>query len=111
MNDFVRVAPFAEISEGEMRAYDLPWGRVAVTHVEHRVFAFGDECTGSGCALSEGGFDDRSAEVTCGSCESVFDAETGEPLAGPATDPLPTFQARVVDGWMELSSQQADGPG
>ncbi len=110
MAEFLRVAPFAEISEGEMRAYDLPWGRAAVTHVEHRVYAFGDECTGSGCALSEGEFDDRSAQVTCATCESVFDAETGEPLSGPAQDPLPTYASRVVDGWVELSHQPADGP-
>ena len=50
---FVRVGSFAEIPEGEMRAYDLPTGRIAVAHVESRVFAFSDECTHAGCSLSE----------------------------------------------------------
>ena len=33
----------------------------------------------------------------------MFDLETGEPVDGPARDPLPLFGAREVDGWIELS--------
>jgi 3-phenylpropionate/trans-cinnamate dioxygenase ferredoxin component len=104
MSEFVRVGALVEIPEGELRAYDVPAGRVVVTHDEHRLFAVGETCTGSGCSLSEGAFDDRSERLTCGSCESVFDAETGEPLGGPARDPLPVFAVREVDGWVELSA-------
>lgn len=107
MDDFVRVGSIAEIPEGEMRAYELSAGRVAVAHVEYRLFAFADACTHAGCALSEGSFDDRSAQVTCPSCESVFDVETGEPIRGPAQDPLAIFAARVVDGWVEVSPHPA----
>jgi 3-phenylpropionate/trans-cinnamate dioxygenase ferredoxin subunit len=99
----VRVGSLAEIPEGEMRAYDVPTGRVAVAHVEYRVFAFSDECTHAGCALSDGSFDDRTALVTCASDESVFDAETGEPVGGPAQDPLRLFVAEVIDGWIEIA--------
>jgi len=104
MSEFVRVAALAEIPEGELRAYDVPAGRVAVTHDEQRLFAVADLCTGSGCSLAEGSFDDRSERITCGACDSVFDAETGEPVAGPARDPLPVFAAQEVDGWVELSA-------
>lgn len=101
---FVRVGSLAEIPEGEMRAFELPGGRVAVAHVEARLFAFADECTHAGCALSEGAFDDREATVTCACHESVFDADSGEPLDGPAQDPLPVFAVREVDGWIEIAS-------
>jgi 3-phenylpropionate/trans-cinnamate dioxygenase ferredoxin component len=103
VDGFVRVASLAEIPEGELRAYDVPAGRVVVTHDEHRLFAFGETCTGSGCPLAEGEFDDRSDRLTCTSCDSVFDAETGEPVEGPARDPLLVFTAREVDGWVEVS--------
>lgn len=102
MPDPIRVGSLAEIPEGEMRAYDLPTGRVAVAHVEYRLFAFDDACTFAGCALSEGGFDDRTAQVACPNDESVFDAETGEPVHGPAQDPLRIYAARVVDDWVEV---------
>jgi 3-phenylpropionate/trans-cinnamate dioxygenase ferredoxin component len=103
--DFLRVGSLAEIPEGEVRAYDLPAGRVAVAHVEARLFAFADGCTQAGCALSEGRFDDRETTITCETCESVFDVETGEPLSGPAQDPIAVHQARLVDGWVEIAER------
>lgn len=103
--DYVRVGSLAEIPEGEMRAFDLRAGRVAVAHVEARVFAFADECTHAGCSLSEGEFDDREATVECQCHGSVFDVETGEPLEGPARDPVAIHQARLVEGWVEVSEQ------
>ena len=105
MNGFVRVGSLAEIPEGELRAYDVPSGRVVVTHDERRLFAFGESCTGAGCPLAEGVFDDRSDRLSCTSCESVFDAETGEPIEGPARDPLLVFTAKEVDGWIEVSTE------
>jgi 3-phenylpropionate/trans-cinnamate dioxygenase ferredoxin subunit len=106
--DFVRVGALAEIPEGELRAYDLPAGRVAVAHDERRLYAVDDACTGGGCDLSEGTFDDRTTRITCAACESVFDAETGEPLEGPAVDPLRRFTAREADGWLEVSAAPID---
>lgn len=105
--EFVRVATLAEVPEGEVRAFDLPAGRVAVAHDERRLFAFAETCPGDGCALADGSFDDRSAQLTCGVCDSVFDLETGEPVEGPARDPLQLYAAREVDGWLEISTQPA----
>ena len=92
--DYVRVGALGEIPEGEARAYDTPAGRVAVAHDEAHLYAFGDECTHQGCSLAEGEFDDRRATIECPVDGSVFDVETGEPIEGPAVDPLPIFQAR-----------------
>jgi 3-phenylpropionate/trans-cinnamate dioxygenase ferredoxin subunit len=104
--DYIRVGGIAEIPEGELRAYDTPAGRVAIAHVEHRLFAFGDECTHAGCSLAEGAFDDREATVTCPCHGSVFDVETGEPVEGPAQDPVPVFPAHATDdGWVEVGTR------
>jgi 3-phenylpropionate/trans-cinnamate dioxygenase ferredoxin subunit len=108
--EFIRVGALAEIPEGEVRPYDVPVGRVAVAHMEHRLFAFGDECTHQGCSLSEGDFDDRAGTLECPCHGSVFDVETGEPIEGPAQDALPVFQVQEVDGWVEVSSAPAVNP-
>jgi len=103
--EYIRVGGIAEIPEGELRAYDTGAGRVAIAHVEHRLFAFGDECTHAGCALSEGLWDDRAATVECRCHGSVFDVETGEPVEGPATDPVPVYAAHLTDdGWVEVAT-------
>jgi 3-phenylpropionate/trans-cinnamate dioxygenase ferredoxin component len=103
--EFVRVASFGEIPEGEARAFDTPSGRVAVTHDETHVYAFADECTAQGCSLAEGEFDDRRATIECASDGSVFDVETGEPIEGPALDPIAVYAAREVDGWVEVATR------
>jgi 3-phenylpropionate/trans-cinnamate dioxygenase ferredoxin subunit len=106
--DYVRVGSMAEIPEGELRAYELAAGHVAVAHVENRVYAFADECTHEGCALSEGSLWESEDAVECPCHGSVFDLGSGEPIEGPAVDPIATYPARVEDGWVEVG-QPAGG--
>ena len=99
---YVRIASLAEVPEGEMRAYDLTTGRVALAHVENELFAFGDECTHEGCSLAEGELGADEDTVICPCHASEFDLRTGEPIGGPAEDPVRLFAVHVVDGWIEV---------
>ena len=92
--DFVRVGSLAEIPEGEMRAFDLPSGRIAVAHVEARMFAFADECTHQAFPLSAG--EVRSdGTLECVWHGARFDCLTGAVQQGPATDGLMAFPVRI----------------
>jgi 3-phenylpropionate/trans-cinnamate dioxygenase ferredoxin subunit len=102
---FVRVASAVEIPEGELRGYEVPWGRVAVGRVEQEVFALGDECPSDGCSLSEGELDEVNEAVVCPCDASAFDVRTGEPVDGPAVDPVPVARVRVEDGWVEVGAE------
>jgi 3-phenylpropionate/trans-cinnamate dioxygenase ferredoxin component len=97
-----RVGSLAEVPEGELRSFDLPGLRVAIAHVENELYAFSDECTHEGCSLAEGALGAQEDSVVCPCHESEFDLATGEPLAGPAVDPLPVFAVRVEDAWIEV---------
>ncbi len=99
---FQRIASLAEVPEGELRAYDLVVGRVAVAHVENDLFAFGDECTHEGCSLAEGELGEKEDTVVCPCHGSEFDLATGEPVEGPAEDPVPVYAVREKEGWVEL---------
>lgn len=103
--DFIRVGALAEVPDGELRAFETPGGRVAIAHVENRLFAFADECTHAGCSLADGELDDRDATVSCPCHGSVFDVETGEPVEGPAVDPVPVYPVHIVEGWIEVQPQ------
>ncbi len=104
-----RVASLAEVPEGELRAFDLPGLRVAVAHVENELFALGDECTHEGCSLAEGELGGQEDSVVCPCHGSEFDLATGEPLEGPASDPVPVFPVRVTDGWIEIGPAHEAG--
>ena len=44
--------------------------------------------------------------MVCPCHGSVFDVETGEPVEGPAVDPVPVFAARLTDDdWVEVATQ------
>lgn len=103
--EFTRVGALAEVPEGELRAYELPAGRVAVAHLENDLFALGDECTHEGCSLSDGEIDEAADTIVCPCHGSAFDLRDGEPVEGPAEDPVPVFAVRVVDGWIEVGPQ------
>jgi len=102
---YVRVASAVEIPEGEVRGYELDERRVAVGRVEHEVFALADECTGDGCSLSEGSLDEVTEAVVCPCDASAFDVRTGEPVEGPAIDPVAVLRVRVEDGWVEVGPE------
>jgi 3-phenylpropionate/trans-cinnamate dioxygenase ferredoxin subunit len=103
--DYIRIASLVEVPEGELRAYESPTGRVAVAHIENRVFGVGDECPAGGCSLAEEGVLSGSDDaVECSRDGSVFDLASGEPLAGPAIDPIPVFPLRVDNGWIEVAA-------
>ena len=98
----MRVASLGEVPDGELRAFETPTGRVTVAHSENRLFALADACTHAGCSLADGSLDDAAETVECASDGSVFDLETGEPVEGPAVDPVAVFPVREVDGWIEV---------
>ncbi len=99
---FVRVGGLAEVPDGEIRLFELVTGRVAVAHIESELFAFGDECTHEGCSLSEGELDEAADTVVCPCHGSAFALRDGEPVGGPARDPVPVYPVRVRDGWIEV---------
>lgn len=107
MNDvaFLRVGAIVEVPEGEVRAYELPVGRVAVARLEQELFAFSDECPGDGCALSDGGLDELADAVVCPCDGTAFDLRTGEPVTGPTTDRVRLYRVRVSEDWIEVGPE------
>jgi nitrite reductase/ring-hydroxylating ferredoxin subunit len=62
--------------------------------------AFDNSCPHEECPLAEG--DLEGDRLVCYCHGSTFDVRTGAVLEGPAEDPLTMFEARVVDGDLQL---------
>jgi nitrite reductase/ring-hydroxylating ferredoxin subunit len=93
MSEFVTVGSAADLSEGEMRAFEVGGRRVTVANVGGSLHAFDDTCTHRQCSLAEG--DLEEATVTCPCHGSQFDVATGVVLNPPATEPVRTYPVRV----------------
>jgi 3-phenylpropionate/trans-cinnamate dioxygenase ferredoxin subunit len=99
-----QIASLAEVPEGELRAFDLEDGRIAIVHVEQELFAIADECPHDQASLSEGELGADEDSVICPEDGSEFDLRTGEPLDGPAIDPIRVYPARERNGWIEIGA-------
>lgn len=78
-------------------------GRVPVLlcHTEWGVFAVRNECSHAYAELDSGRM--RDGWIACPLHGARFDLETGQPLKGPATEPIETFAVRVIEGTIEVA--------
>jgi Rieske Fe-S protein len=84
------------------RLADVPAGggivvkdaNVVITRDANQVHAFSATCTHQGCMVSSV----SNGSISCPCHGSLFDASTGRPTRGPATQPLPPVQVTVRAG-------------
>ncbi len=88
------IAKTADIKPGELAAFDVEGGRIAVANAAGRFFAISDTCTHEGCSLAEEGTLEGTV-VTCGCHGAQFDVTTGAVLAPPAPEPVRAYPLRV----------------
>lgn len=103
MADFMKVGDSGEVPEGEVKAFDVNGAEIAVARVEGQVYAFSDICTHRHCNLANGGELD-GFELECECHGSVFDVRTGEVRNPPATEPLEHYEAREVEGQIQVGA-------
>ena len=88
----------SDLAPCSVRRFVIAGIPVAVVRIEDDVYAIGDVCSHANVSLSEGEVWCDEKEIECPKHSSTFDLLTGEPVTLPATQPVPVFEARVVDG-------------
>ena len=88
------------LAVGTARGVRIARVSVCVVRTADVVFAVHDECTHGAVPLSDGEVD--GCTIECWMHGSRFDLRTGTALNLPATDPVPTFPARVVEGIVQV---------
>ena len=76
--------------------------RIALVRIDDDVYAIGDRCSHQDISLSEGEVLCEDKQLECWKHGSAFSLEDGTPHALPATKPVPVYEARVVDGLIEV---------
>ncbi|MFJ9891229.1 Rieske (2Fe-2S) protein [Streptomyces sp. NPDC091287] len=92
------LAATADIPEGGGVVFAAQ--KVVVTQPQPGEFkAFSSTCTHQGCAVK----DVSDGTITCPCHNSTFDAATGSPTGGPATQPLPAREITVEGDSIRLA--------
>ncbi len=97
------VCALDDIESGTARKFDVGGVAVAVVRIEDDVYAIGDVCSHANVSLSEGEVWCDEREIECPKHSSTFSLTTGEPQTLPATQPVPVYDASVVDGEIVVS--------
>jgi 3-phenylpropionate/trans-cinnamate dioxygenase ferredoxin subunit len=92
---FVRACALDEVPTDEALGVTIGAFDVAVARNGDEVFALQDLCSHAAVALSEG--EVANCTIECWLHGSTFDLRTGQPLALPATRPVPVYPV-TVDG-------------
>ena len=100
------VCALADLPPNSAARFELNGSPVAVVRIGDDVYAIGDTCSHADVSLSEGEVICETKEIECWKHGSTFSLETGEPQTLPATQPVPVYVARVVDGMVEIDMEQ-----
>jgi nitrite reductase/ring-hydroxylating ferredoxin subunit len=95
----------ADLPERQAQSAEIE-GQAALLYREgNQVSAVSAVCSHQAGPLQEGTFAGNT--VQCPWHDSVFDLRDGQVIHGPATYPLPCFEARVRDGQVEVRVPEA----
>lgn len=108
-----KVAVFAldDIEPGVPRRVEIAGHPIAIVRIDDDVYALGDICSHAEVSLSEGEVWAEDLEIECPKHGSTFELTTGEPQTLPATQPVPTYDAEVVDGQVVVTIDEPDDSG
>jgi len=90
---FVRVGNAKDVTNTEMRVFDVAGTKVNVASTSGHLYAFDDTCTHRGCSLAKGKLDGTT--LTCPCHGSQFDVTSGAVLRGPAQEPVRSRQVQI----------------
>ncbi|HEY5422350.1 MAG TPA: non-heme iron oxygenase ferredoxin subunit [Ilumatobacteraceae bacterium] len=94
-----------DIAPNSAARFEVQGRPIAVVRIGDDVYAIGDTCSHADVSLSEGEVDCETKEIECWKHGSTFSLETGEPQTLPATQPVPVYVVRVVDGMIEIDTE------
>lgn len=98
---YAAVASVDEVPAGKMKVVELGGRSILLCHSKDHFYAVENQCSHAYEALECGRM--RHGWIACPVHGARFDLETGAPLSPPATQPIATFELRIVDGMIEVA--------
>ena len=102
MSTVHHLGPLSQFEAGSAHRVGVGGHWVALVRIGDDVYAISDRCSHADVPLSDGEVWCDEREIECVKHGSTFSLVTGEPQTLPATQPVPVFEARVVNGEVEV---------
>jgi 3-phenylpropionate/trans-cinnamate dioxygenase ferredoxin subunit len=102
MSEVVKVGRLDEMAPCSVKQVLVGDHRLAVVRIDDDVYVIGDRCSHENVSLAEGEVLCTDRELECWKHGSTFSLVDGTPQALPATKAVPVYEARVVDGEIEV---------
>lgn len=100
---WIPAIPLEQLRDGKGAHADVGGEDVLLVRVGDQVFALSNRCTHQGAPLHKGPVRTGSPQtVICPLHGSTFQLADGRVMRGPATAPLPTYEARVNGDTVEV---------
>lgn len=93
MESFVEAAKVGDVAPGETLLVEIGGQAILLVNVDGELYAIDNECTHSGCDLSDGSLDGDTLECECHG--SRFNVTTGAVENPPATEDVATYAVRL----------------
>jgi 3-phenylpropionate/trans-cinnamate dioxygenase ferredoxin subunit len=100
------VCALTDIADGAVQRFVIGERAIAVVRIGEAVYAIGDVCSHANVSLSGGEVMYDTKELECPKHGSAFSLETGKPNTFPATQPVPVYVAKVVDGRLIITVEE-----
>lgn len=97
---FTRFCEASDLPEGAKKARKINGTMVLVVHTKGKLYAVQNLCSHQDKFLHTGRV--RNCRITCPLHGAQFDLATGKATCLPATKPIPTYEVRVVEEWIEV---------
>lgn len=102
MSTVHHLGPLGQFDTDSVHRIEVDGRAIAFVRIGDDVYAIGDRCSHGDVSLSNGELWCDERQLECPKHGSRFDLTTGEALTLPATQPVPAYTVRVVNGEVEL---------
>ena len=102
MSTVHHLGPLSQFVTGTAKHVEVGGHGIALVRIGDDVYAISDRCSHADIALSDGEVWCEAKEIECVKHGSTFSLVTGEPQTLPATQPVPVYEVKVVNGEVEV---------